>query len=69
MEEWESSKPLNITLGKDTDLLVCGRLEGDGTLVIQGKEGLDFFYKWVLGIWQAGDDLLIGRAEFIREKK
>lgn len=59
----------SLKLKDDTDLLICRRLEVDGRLIIQGKKGLDFFYKWVLDIWQAGDDLFINKAEFIREKK
>ena len=54
---------------RDGDSLnIIGKLEKDDTLFVLGKEGLDMFNEWVIQVWQSGDDLLVSKIEFIRDK-
>ena len=42
---------------------------GGEDMIIQGEQGLTVFCNWVKQLWQAGDDLFLEKAEFIRDKK
>ena len=46
------------------DYIVLGNIEMTSTLFVNGKEGLDLFYK---GIGESGEDLFLKEAEFTRE--